>query len=163
MKAVIISDTHDNIFAIDDFIKSVENEDFEILIHAGDIVAPFSLRKFEKIPCKKYFVFGNNDGEKKILREIAQKSNITLDDVLELNLNKKKILIYHGTYKSLLDGIIKSEIYDIVIYGHTHRLEITKRGKSLIINPGELCGYLTGNKTYVILDLKTLDTKVVKI
>jgi putative phosphoesterase len=47
---------------------------------------------------------------------------------------------------------IKSGLYDVVIYGHTHERVFEEVDDVLVINPGECCGYLTGNPTVVILD-----------
>ncbi len=163
MILAIISDSHDNIYAIEKFLNEIKNKDIYALIHAGDIVAPFSLKMFEKIPCKKFFVFGNNDGERKVLGELSKKYGIEMDDFLEIELNNKKIAIYHGTIKGFLESIIKSNIYDIVIYGHTHKTDIRNEGKTLVINPGELCGYLTGKRTYMLMNLKEMKVETFEI
>ncbi|HDN96134.1 MAG TPA: hypothetical protein ENG71_03620, partial [Thermoplasmatales archaeon] len=49
---------------------------------------------------------------------------------------------------SIVDALATK--YDIVIYGHTHEKDL-RVGKSLIINPGECCGYLTGKRSIAIL------------
>jgi predicted phosphodiesterase len=43
----------------------------------------------------------------------------------------------------------------IVIHGATHEYQVRTLGDTLLINPGETCGWLTGNCTGVILDLET--------
>jgi putative phosphoesterase len=52
-------------------------------------------------------------------------------------------------------ALVKSGNYDIVIRGHTHKLEV-KPGKCMMINPGEICGYLSGKKTVILLDPEDL-------
>jgi putative phosphoesterase len=52
-------------------------------------------------------------------------------------------------------ALVKSGNYDIVIRGHTHKLEV-KQGKCMMINPGETCGYLSGKKTVILLDPEDL-------
>jgi putative phosphoesterase len=47
-----------------------------------------------------------------------------------------------------------------VIYGHTHEIEI-KKEDSIIINPGECCGYLTGKKSIAILNLQKMDAHII--
>jgi len=49
-----------------------------------------------------------------------------------------------------------------VLYGHTHKLDIHQDGKTLIINPGESCGYLTGHSTAVILDPNTKEYEIIR-
>jgi predicted phosphodiesterase len=38
-----------------------------------------------------------------------------------------------------------------------------KNGKTLVINPGEVCGYLTGNATMALLDTAKREAKIVKL
>jgi len=49
---------------------------------------------------------------------------------------------------------------DIIAFGHTHSLAIRHNGK-LVINPGELGGWLTGRSSFVILDLDTLTPETI--
>ena len=58
----------------------------------------------------------------------------------------------HGTNKEVLDAVIASKKYDVVIYGHTHERVFEEVDDVLVINPGECCGYLTGIPTIGILD-----------
>jgi hypothetical protein len=51
-----------------------------------------------------------------------------------------------------LNSIIDSGYFDAVIHGHSHNKGVERKGKTLIINPGELCGYLTGKSTIALLD-----------
>ena len=54
---------------------------------------------------------------------------------------------------------------DIVLYGHTHKLNIEKINRCkkdiLLINPGEVCGWLYNKSSLVILDLENLLAKPV--
>ena len=45
-----------------------------------------------------------------------------------------------------------SPVYDVVCFGHNHRFEVTHEGDTLLINPGEIFGGLTGQSTFVIYD-----------
>ena len=40
----------------------------------------------------------------------------------------------------------------MVVHGHTHEAVAAEQGSTLTINPGEICGYLTGKSTFAILD-----------
>ena len=64
--------------------------------------------------------------------------------------------MFHGTNKAITDALVKSGNYDVVISGHTHKQEIIE-GKCIFINPGEICGYLSGKKTVVLLYLEDLN------
>jgi putative phosphoesterase len=63
----------------------------------------------------------------------------------------------------LLKSLINANYYDIVVYGHTHKAETYNVGKTLAINPGEACGYLTGQATMMILDMAQLAVKTVSL
>ena len=59
--------------------------------------------------------------------------------------------------------MIKSGVFSLIIYGHTHEKQIKKEENTLIVNPGECCGYLTGNPTIAIVDLDTLTGEIIEI
>jgi putative phosphoesterase len=52
-----------------------------------------------------------------------------------------------------VDEIARSQKYDLVLYGHTHRYDVRQIGKTLVVNPGEATGRITGSPQVVILDL----------
>ncbi|HIE33704.1 MAG TPA: metallophosphoesterase [Candidatus Altiarchaeales archaeon] len=159
----IIADTHDNIDAI---VKSVEffnSKGVSIVLHAGDIISPFAAEEFGKLNSKLLAVFGNNDGEKDGLRKKFSKFGFELDDLITIECMGKQVCIYHGTNKSIVNALLKSRHYDIVIKGHTHKVEIEKCENTLLINPGEACGYLTGKRTVATLDVGEMDVKIHEI
>jgi predicted phosphodiesterase len=47
------------------------------------------------------------------------------------------------------------EGHAIVIHGCSHRADVRTRGNTLIVNPGEACGWLYGPPSAAILDLET--------
>ena len=76
-----------------------------------------------------------------------------------IDIADKKIVIMHEPYE--LEAFRKSGIYDIVLHGHTHEHYIKK--DPLTVNPGELCGYLSGNATFAIIDLENLECEIVEL
>ncbi len=158
MKVGIISDTHDNLPKIKSAVEMFKKEGVEFVIHAGDIVAPFSLIPFLNMGIEWKAVFGNNDGERKGL---AKKSEgRVVEQPLELTLGGKTFVVVHEPEN------IREEYYskfDVIVYGHTHQKEINRRGRALIVNPGEGCGYLTGTATLVVLDTDSLDARFLEI
>jgi putative phosphoesterase len=69
----------------------------------------------------------------------------------------------HGHETELLSAVIDGGYFDAVIHGHTHSPSITRRGKTLAINPGEVCGYLTGKPTIAILDTAKNEAKIIDL
>ncbi len=74
-----------------------------------------------------------------------------------------RIALLHGHEAELLSAIIDSGYFDAVIHGHSHNMGIERRGKSLAINPGELCGYLTGKSTVALLDTVKNQVEIVQV
>jgi putative phosphoesterase len=62
----------------------------------------------------------------------------------------------------LVDALQKSGNYDLIIRGHTHKTDVIE-GKTMVINPGETCGYLSGEKTVILLDTADLSWELVKL
>ena len=50
-----------------------------------------------------------------------------------------------------------------VIHGFTHQHQMRSEGESLVINPGEACGWLFGAPTAAILDLDTKHVEFIKL
>ncbi|GAI15288.1 unnamed protein product, partial [marine sediment metagenome] len=76
-------------------------------------------------------------------------------------INHKNIIILHE--EKLIAALAESQKYEVIIYGHTHRTDLRKIGKTLIINPGECGGWLSGKSTIALLDLETLEAKIIKL
>ena len=159
----VISDTHDNLNAIDKAVELLNSKGVELVIHAGDFVSPFTVSHFEKLDAKLIAVFGNNDGEKKGLANKFSDIGVDVDYFAEVEHLDKKIAVYHGSIESIVEALIKSKKYDIVVRGHTHRAEVRREEGVLIINPGEVCGYLTGKRTVCLVDAEKLDAKILEI
>jgi putative phosphoesterase len=156
-KIGIISDTHDNIYAIKEAVKIFNEEEVNFVIHAGDIISPFTANIFKELNCKIFLIYGNNDGEKLFLKEKFSSIGSINNDPFEINLKKKKAIVTHKP--EIVNAL--SLAYDIVIYGHTHEVD-KRRENALIINPGECCGYLTGKKSIAILYPDIMDAKFIE-
>lgn len=155
----IMSDSHDNLPAIDAAVDYFNEERVDLVIHAGDLISPFTARHFQKLESPFLAIYGNNDGEREGLKE-AYKKMCYLEDFKEISLYNRKLAVIHGTNQALVESLSCSKIYDVIIKGHTHDVEITKK-ESLIINPGETCGYLTGDRTVVILEPDDLSHRII--
>ncbi len=157
MKIGIISDSHDNIPAIESAVKIFNDYPVDFVIHLGDIVSPFCFDTLDKLNMDFIGVFGNNDGEWLYLEEKAR--NRLHKPPYEMELEGKSFVLMHEPFG--IDKLAKE--YDYCLYGHLHKIDIRKTEKGHIINPGELCGYLTGKKTLVILDTKTNEAKLITV
>ena len=154
MKIGIMSDTHDYLPNIRKAIEIFNEEGAEAVIHCGDFVSLFVIKEFENLNANIIATYGNNDGERCKLKEWLKNINEDniIDDFVSVELDGLRFFITHGHHQSIVDMAIKSGLYDVVVYGHTHDMVIEEVDDILVINPGECCGYLTGNQTVVILD-----------
>jgi predicted phosphodiesterase len=104
-------------------------------------------------------IFGRNDGDPEGLKAHAAAGVGTelYESPHSFDVSGSRILLVHD-----LGEVNKRSIdaHDIVVHGLTHRQETVTRGKTLLINPGEACGWLSGRCTAALLDL---DTKQVEI
>ena len=161
----MISDTHDNIRFFKSLRIWIDKNRITTAIHAGDHIAPFTVDWLDEAGVKMlYGVLGNNDGEVKMLyKKYTERGWVLKDLINELELEGVKIGITHGTMFELPKILAESGRYDVVIYGHTHRKDVKVIGNTLLINPGEACGYLTGKSTFMILDLSKKEVEEVTL
>jgi uncharacterized protein len=160
-----ISDTHDNLPQLEKAVKYLNEQKVGLVLHAGDYVAGFVIPRFKLLNCKLIGVFGNNDGDHELLKKrFSETTNCTIhDQFAKITLDSYRIALLHGIETELLDTIIDSGYFDAVVHGHSHNKSIEKRGKTLVINPGELCGYLTGKSTLALLDTFKNEAKIIEL
>ena len=161
MKIGIISDTHENMPKIRQAVKLFNRRRVAYVLHAGDIISPITAGEFSALKAPFIGVFGNNDGDKLFLTRRFKEIGKIHPKKFEGKLGGKKILLIHEP--DMLEALAASGAYDVIIYGHTHHPEISRRGKTLVINPGEACGWITGQATVAILDLDKLKADLIKI
>ncbi len=162
MKLGIIADTHDNLEAIAQAVEYFNRTGVEQVIHAGDFVAPFALEAFRELKASFMGVWGNNDGERIMLYNEACEWGFALhNSPHQFSLNGKKILLMHEPYE--LEALIKSQCYDLIVYGHLHRTELSRVGSTLVISPGECCGCLTRQRTVAVLNSDNWEGQIVEI
>ena len=158
----IMSDTHDNLLAIELAVRQLREKGVGIILHAGDIVAPFVVPILAKSGARVYAVYGNNDGERAGLRKKFKDIGELQGEVAEVDIGGKKAAIYHGAERAISEALICCGSYDIVALGHSHTPLIEKRGRTLVVNPGECCGYLSGKRTVALVDTDTMKADLIE-
>jgi uncharacterized protein len=159
-KIGIMSDSHDNLPAIRAAVEIFNREKVDLVIHAGDVVAPFTAREIKKLRCPYKIVLGNNDGE------ILGLFNIYEGNVFQppffFTVNGKSIVVLHDA--SLLQELKTTQTYDVIIYGHDHIAFVEQlSGGTIVVNPGECGGWVTGKSTVAILYLDSSEVKIFDI
>ncbi|MCW3999938.1 MAG: metallophosphoesterase [Candidatus Bathyarchaeota archaeon] len=149
-----VSDSHDNIPLIEAAVQTLNAKAVGLVLHAGDYVAPFTIAKFRQLNCPLIGVFGNNDGDHELLKlRFSETKNCTVHDrFTEVVVEGFRIALLHGHETQLLEAILNCGYFDCVVHGHSHNAAVEQRGKTLAVNPGELCGYLTGKPSIAIID-----------
>ena len=155
---LIISDTHDAIESLPKIKNVIKELDVSTMIHLGDYTSPFTLTEILKLGDVDFIgLLGNNDGDKVKLMEIGQgKLN---EQPLELRIGNYEAVAIHGfktpdLTKKVVYALVSSNYYNIVLYGHTHQYDLRVSNKVLIMNPGTLAGYLSGRKSYGVINLR---------
>jgi len=152
----ILSDTHDNIPRIKEAVIRLNKEGVDLVLHAGDYIAPFVMGTLKDLHAEMIGVFGNNDGDRALLvKKCADFPNLSIrGSFARIQTGPMTIGIVHGSDRELLDTLIMSEAFDLVVCGHTHRAEVMRKGRTLVVNPGEVCGYLSGTSTIALVDMQ---------
>jgi len=164
MKIGIISDTHDRLPFIEKAVRKMNEEEVELVLHAGDYSAPFVTSRFKPLKAKMIGVFGNNDAEKDLLRRKFNDIGVEIrGKFAEIQADGLKIALLHGEEAELLNSLVNTKSYNVVVYGHTHQSEIKRKNGVLVINPGEVCGYLSGKATIGLLDTSTMNVTILPI
>lgn len=157
----IISDSHDNREALAAVVSLFNAVPCDLVIHAGDFVAPFAARELESLSCPVKAVFGNCDGEKEGLRRTISSFGEIREAPFCFSYNGLEFLVTHTQFSNR--AYIASGKYDVLVYGHTHKPDISNRGKILIINPGETGGWVTGKSSAVLLDPLKLTAEIIML
>lgn len=148
----IISDTHDRLPLIERAVERLKEERVKLVIHAGDYVSPFTAKPYAELNVPMIGVFGNNcamtDALKRVYAEVGADLRGYFAEIEEDGL---RIALTHGHLKSEMDKAMSGD-YDVVVTGHIHRASVREENGILAINPGEVCGYITGRNTVAFLD-----------
>jgi len=165
MKIGILSDTHDNISCAETAIDRLNQEQVDLVLHAGDFIAPFMIGILKKLEAQMIGVFGNNDGDRPLLlQKCRETKNLEIRGTFaRIDLADGHIALLHGSDPVLLRTLNESGIFDLVVAGHTHRAEVAETGRTLVVNPGEVCGYLTGKSTIAVVDMPPRHAKIIEL
>jgi len=151
MQLAVISDTHDNLWALKAALPQLATAD--AIVHCGDLCSPFIVKHLGEGVAGKpvHIVWGNNEGDVLLMTRVAaQLSQITLHGALaQLNFDGCRVAVNH--YPDIARGLALSGLYDLVCYGHNHQALHERLGQCDLLNPGELMGLL-GRRTWAMYD-----------
>lgn len=155
----ILSDSHDDMSSIKKAVDTLNERGVSHVIHAGDITSPFTFEVFRELRCPFTAIFGNNDGDKLLLKEKAEGNIYTQPRMMTLQ--GKKVVVVHEP--DLVHALAESGHFDIVVFGHTHQPEIRRIKGALVINPGKVARLHKGESTLVLLNVDTMQGEIVTL
>ena len=160
----IIADSHDNLPKIDAAVAKLNDSRVDLVLHAGDYCAPFAALRFRGLSSKLIGVFGNNDAEKDLLKaKFESLGHEVKGRFLSLEIDELRIGLLHGDEENLLEDLARSQSYDLIISGHTHSISKLQRARTTCLNPGEICGYLSGRATIATFETSTRKIEIFDI
>ena len=167
MRLGIISDIHDNLWNLEPAIEFLSKSADE-LICCGDLCSPFVMDVLRKFSGPVHVVFGNNDAD---LFRITTKSDERVKvygEFASLTLNGARVAVNH--FHFLARPLAFSGLYDLVCYGHNHRIRITRLPGIVAVNPGPLMGAAFGPSgweevapTFALHDTSSKATEVYEV
>lgn len=139
-----MSDTHKKLGRAKKAVDLLIDKGAEFIVHAGDIVRVELLDYLEEKNIRYVAVLGNNDYH---LYSVVDKYNLVTEPYYFKLANKTWKLMHYPKYIFPLDT-------DIIVYGHTHDVDISFNGRNLILNPGEVCARDSGFSSCITLDIE---------
>ena len=141
MKIGIISDTHKKPGRTRRAIELLVKQGAQAFIHAGDIVMEENLRLLEETALPYVAVFGNNDAA---LLPLATRYPLYQEPSIH-TWEGLSFKVMHYPY------FLRPAETDLIVFGHTHIKAISFDGRTLTLNPGEVCARDTGRSECMLL------------
>jgi putative phosphoesterase len=157
MKIGVISDTHDDMEAIGRAVEFFNEKGVTHVIHAGDLVSPFTFEVLEGLSAQFIGIFGNNDGDRLLLMQKSRGCIHTQPHVFAVH--GKRVVVVHEP--DIVDALAESGHFDLVVYGHLHVPEIRRVKGSLVLNPGKAARLHKGASTLALLDTARMEAEII--
>jgi putative phosphoesterase len=147
----LISDTHDHVIRIREATALLNRASIDIVLHAGDYCAPFAVRELAALDAPLHGITGNNDGDiYQLARAFSEIGARMESQWWETELRGRKILVMHEPRG--IHDIAAAQTYDLIVFGHTHERDERRIGSTLVVNPGEVCGWVSGIASLAVYD-----------
>jgi uncharacterized protein len=162
MRVGLLADTHDRLPAIAGLLAAMAERDVAVVLHAGDFCSPFSLIPFIEAQVAVAGVFGKNDGDREGIRAKGEQGIAVelFESPHSFEIGGRRVLVVHDIGDVAERSI---EAHQLVVHGCTHRRETRRVGDTLIVNPGEGCGWLYGRPTAAVVDLDTMEVEEITL
>jgi putative phosphoesterase len=161
----IMSDTHDNLPRVRDAVARLNREKVGLVLHAGDVNSPFVIGVLKDLESEMVGVFGNNDGDREQLtRKCAEHGHLSFRGTFaRFTAGDLSVGLIHGSDRALLETLLATRPFDLLVYGHSHQADIQTHERMLAVNPGEVCGYITGKSTIAVMDTGSRHAQIISL
>lgn len=159
MKIGILSDSHDDMATLAKAVALFNAEGAVQVLHAGDIVSPFTFEVFRELRAPLGGVYGNNDGDRLLLRERSQGALHVQPHFVTLA-GLRGVIVHEPP---LVGALARSGDFDLVVYGHTHVPDVRVEGGCLVVNPGKAARLHQGRATVALLETETREARIVEL
>lgn len=154
----IMSDTHDHLDNMRKALALFQERGVQQILHAGDFTSPFTYRVLKDYQGSFTAIFGNNDGDRVLIRQMYGDDAVHAQPYA-FSFHDRRVVMMHEHH--VVDALAASGMYDLVVYGHTHEPVVKEVGGTLVVNPGETCGWLYGKPSVALVDLETMRADIV--
>ncbi len=172
MKLGVMADTHNNISIIEKAVALFNEMDVTLVVHAGDFRSPYAIEPLADLNCLVMGVFGNNDlRRERELTEAFEDIGIVIPSYrnhASIAHKGRGIAVTH--YPRFAIPIAERGTHDIVVYGHSHRINHqvythtdSEKRETLLLNPGATGSKRARCSTAAVVDLETLFTKIYRL
>ena len=169
MKLGVMADTHNNIPIIESVVALFNEMCVSLVVHAGDFRSPWAIEPLADLNCSVVGVLGNNDlrRERELTEAFKGIGTITpsFHNQAFVTHEGRKIAVTH--YSRFAVPIAESGTHDIVVYGHSHRINHqvyrhtdSEKAETLLLNPGAAGSKRARCKSAAVVDMETLFTKI---
>ncbi len=157
----VMSDTHDDMESIRKAVDFFNSKKVRMVLHAGDLVSPFTFEALNLLEADFAGIFGNNDGDRLLLHQKSGGRLFSQPHILELD-GRRLVLVHEPR---VVEELAASGRFDAVIYGHLHRPDIRReKGKgALILSPGKVARLHKGESTAALLDTGTMEAEIFRL
>lgn len=151
MRIGLLADTHDHVLRIRQAVAFLNRAGVELAIHAGDWCSPFAVREMAALDAPLHGITGNNDGDVLALAKAMAEIGAWIETQWwETDIGGRRVLVMHEP-RGVMD-VAEGGTFDLVVYGHTHERDERRVGDTLVVNPGEVCGWLGGMGSLAVYD-----------
>ena len=137
----VLSDIHDRLDHLERALRLFESREVGTLFFLGDFCSPIPSRILAQYPGTVHAVFGNGDGDRFAIADVAARSDALVlhGEWAELEVDGHRVALTH--YPIYGQALARTGDYDAVFSGHTHERHEQAFGRTLWVNPGEVLGW----------------------